>query len=1294
MRRFATLIMVLALLLAGFYVLSNAEKGRVGHGDISSKAQVSESIVITSEQDFENGTLENINTTSNPGDIVLEKEYFTYTIGQLDSPDSALSGGYTFLPGDSDYVFRSDGTVTKIKINVGSYNAPFKVKILRNQGGSNFYAVASTLDLSPSANTVNEFDVNLRVKEGDRLGIYTEGSLSAFASTGDNGYWWHFGEVQGDAVSMDWDNSPYVVTMQATVLGERYIHDGNWTSQVYELPNVPSRLSLSWDATILDGTSVDMYVRTSSDGSIWGDWQEVQNGDLVSNPQKYVMVRAHLKGTDSLTPVIHSITINYDYAINGLVINEISSYGSGNSEWVEIYNSGPDRDISTLEIDDQDGNTYTVPSNIGTMPHGAYLTIYFGSGTDDLDFSDGSASVYANFGGDVLNDLGDDVVLKIGGNPIDYVAFWSGGFADVDAPPSGLNFTRDGSGYNGYPPAPQSGQSLSLIPNGFDDDRASEWYIAPSSSTTPGAKNVNLLRVGAWDIAPSQGRQYSTVAVIQLNLSAEGNTGEFVGINSLKLIRNGTATDYDVPTAYLYDDDGDGRFTSSDTMQAQASFQNGTANFSTSIGVNCGSSAIYFIAVKISDNANTSAYANFTLSDISVGGNDLYSFSPITSGNVNIIQRDQTPPYVRDLEFDPSPPLSAGSFNVTIYFSEDMNTSKVLNVSFGVGGYENMVSGYWIGDMVWEGSGYITSSTSNGELRLIVEDGEDLAGNIMSPNPYVTTFTVDTKAPEVVSVDYGGKQPFSLGNYPVTITFSEDMDTSSNPTVKFGITRTNYVTGSWQDSRTWVGNIDIDSYSEDGKNTLYVSGAKDLAGNTMVEYTSYFYVDTTTPYVDSVIFNSSQPFGPGEYQISVYFSESMNTSVQPEVSFGVTHTYYVNGQWVNDEEWVGSFAITADMDNGNNSLLIRNALDTAGNEMSYYYGWFIVDTKKPGIASVDMGNRPAYRAGSYTVTIVFDEAMDTKVALNVTYGRENRTASGFWISNTTWQGTVVVDTSMQNGIARVYVQGGKDIAGNEMLPYDEFRFEVDTVKPTANITMSPNGPYGENSTINIRIAFSEEVKSPVVLLDGVPVNATPQDVGDYCSVYTLTLYGYSLSEGEHRVVVRGAADIAGNRMDDYYGPKFTVDKTPPSVELSYQYTYVEGDSIKIFIHAEDSLTNITSVTLHYVYSSGREGDVEAEYDGAGNYVARIDNAETGDLQFEVIVRDSAGNIAKENGRIEVQTFFMSMLWLWISLAVVAAVSIAVLMIHMRRRRMKGLPALGLMERFKKEPDEEEEFYEE
>ncbi|GEM_PF-3675875 len=1295
MHRTPAIIVTWFLIISALAIITGQPtSNNLPHIENTSRAQVSESIEITSEQDFENGTLENLNSTSHPGDLLLDKEYFTYTIGQLDSPSATLDGGYTMVPGDSDYVFRSDGVVTSVKISVGDYNAPFKVKILRRSGGSNFYAVDSTMDLYPGKNTVSEFSVNLHAKEGDRLGIYTEGALSAFATTGDNGYWWHFGEVQGDEVAMSWDDTPAVITMQATVRGERYIHYGNWTSPVYELNDIPSRISITWDSTIFDGTSITMYVRTSSDGIVWGDWKKIENGDLVDNPQKYVMLKAQLQGTDSNSPVLHSITISYDYNINGLVINEISSYGTGNSEWVEIYNSGPDMNITGLEIDDQDGNTYTIPSTIGTMPHGTYLVIYFGDGSDDLDFSDGVARVYAGFSGDVLNDNGDDVVLKIDGNPIDYVAFWSYGFGDVDAPPSGLVFDRDGSGYNGYAPAPGENESISLIPNGYDDDKASSWYITPGNSRTPGENNVNLLKISSGDISPSQARQYSTVGIIALHLSAIGNPGSFVTLSSLTLIREGTATDLDIPEAYIYEDtDKDNRYSSNDAMQAQANFNNGTINFTTSLGVSCGSTVTYFIVVKIAENANINTYANFTISAVNVSGRDVYSFSPTTTGNIYIIQRDQDPPYVREVVFNPRPPVTVGMLNITVYFSEDMNTSKPLNVSFGIGGYEHVVSGSWIGDMVWEGSAYITSTTENGELRLIIEDGEDLAGNRMSPNPYVTTFVVDTKAPEVSEISFQGKQPFSIGSYGITISFNEDMDTGINPTVKFGISSYSYVSGTWQDSRTWVGTIKIGSYTENGRNTLYISGARDKAGNNMVENITYIYVDTEAPHVIQVIFNRSQPFGIGEYSIEIYFNEEMNTSVEPEVTFGMTHTYYVNGHWENSKVWLGMFSISRENDNGNNTLLIRNAQDLAGNSMDYYYGWFTVDTKPPEVALVDLGSHEAYKAGRYPIIIVFNEAMDTHHPLNVTYGPRNITVSGMWISNTTWEGTLVITSTTPNGYNTIYISGGQDTAGNVMQPYSDFKFKVDTKKPIVEVSMSPEGPYNGSSTITVKFIFSEDVTSPRILLDGIEKNATPENGSSYSKIYILTLHGYTLTEGEHRIVVRGARDRAGNIMDDYYAPGFYVDKTPPAVHLSYAKVHVEGDTIEIVAHVEDA-GNITRVILKYIYSSGKEGEVVMEYLGSGDYIARIKNAEAGILKFQVIVEDNAGNTDVETGTVEIQTFFMAMMWLWITIAILLAAVLGALYIHIRKRRMKGLPALGIAERFRKDIDEDEEFYEE
>ncbi len=1289
---------IVVLLLALLILFSGSVQTHDNLKEIANNAKsvVSDSVVITSEQDFENGTLEDVNATYHPGDLYLEKEYFTYTVGQLDSPNSAISGGYTFLPGDADFVMRSDGVVQKITIKVGDSNSMFKAKVLRNDGSNNFYAVSTSPDLQPAANGQSTFDVNLPVKKGDRLGIYTEGDLSAFSDTGDNGYWWHFGEVQGDDVAMTWDNSPYIPTMQATVRGERYIHYGNWTSEVIELNDIPSRISVSWDSTLFDGTSITMYVRTSSDGIIWNSWQKIDQGGFVENPQKYVMVWAELQGTDSYSPELHSITINYDYNINGLVINEISSYGSGNSEWVEIYNSGKDMDITGLEIDDQDGNTYTVPDDIGTMPHDTYLVIYFGSGTNDEDFSDGVAHLYAGFTKDVLNDNGDDIVLKIGGNAIDYVAFWSGGFADVDSPPSGLSFNRNGIGYNGYPPAPGPGESLSLIPNGIDNDSASDWHITSGSSMTPGEENANLLIVNSEDVSPSEARQYSKVSVIRMDMSAYGTIGEYVTLSNIVIVRNGTATDDDIRNAYIYlDEDKSGNFTSGDSLQAQVNFVNGTANFSMSIGINCGESVTYFIVVEIEENANTSAFANFTLRGMDVSGKNIYSYEGITTKNMKIIPKDSTPPYVSHVIFSPPSPVSVGTLNIAIYFDEPMNTSSPLHVSYGPGGYDYSVTGEWSGSTVWKGSTTIYSSTPNGELRLIVEDGKDLAGNVMSPNPYQTTFVVDTVPPEVESISYGGKQPFGVGSYQMTIKFNEDMDTGVNPTVKYGIINTSYVSGSWQDSRTWIGTLKVTSYSENGRNTVYIKDAKDLAGNTMSENVSYITIDTTPPHVSEIQFNRSQPFGVGDYELHVFFSEDMNTSVEPVVTFGVTHTYFMHGFWIGSKEWRARFTISAGMDNGNNTLIIRDAKDVGGNVMTEYITGMLVDTEKPKVVSVDMGSHRAYKAGEYPITIYFNEAMNTSSKLNVSYGINKMVrVEGMWISNTTWQGTVKIGEDAENGENKIYVSSGKDLAGNEMNLYYNFSFMVDTVAPNVTIILTPHGPYNGNSTITATFYFSEPVAKVIVLVDSMPFNATPSNGQIYSDTYSLIISTYMLNEGTHRISIEEASDMAGNSVPRDYSINFVVDKTPPSLSLDYKKVWVEGDSVEIIAHVSDAMSNISSVELKYVDSSGISKVVEMEYVGSGDYVAKIKNVRAGEISFSVIAKDSAGNIAKEDGTVEVQTYFMSLLWLWILLAMVALVFLIILGIIIRKRRMKGLPAIGLKERFSKPKDEDDEFYEE
>ena len=134
---------------------------------------VNEVFTLTSQQDFLNGTMDHLDASSSPGDLLLDKYSKTYYVGVLDSadPDWYWTAGYTTIFGDSRFRMPVGGVITQITINVGDYSGAFRVKVLRSVGTDTFYAVATSPDIDPPSNQQSSYSVNLPCKAGDYLGI-------------------------------------------------------------------------------------------------------------------------------------------------------------------------------------------------------------------------------------------------------------------------------------------------------------------------------------------------------------------------------------------------------------------------------------------------------------------------------------------------------------------------------------------------------------------------------------------------------------------------------------------------------------------------------------------------------------------------------------------------------------------------------------------------------------------------------------------------------------------------------------------------------------------------------------------------------------------------------------------------------------------------------------------------------------------------------------------------------------------------------------------------------------------
>ena len=160
-----------------------------------------------------------------------------------------------------------------------------------------------------------------------------------------------------------------------------------------------------------------------------------------------------------------------------------------------------DVDLDGYEITDEDGNTYAIPSELPPVPQGAFVLIYFSEGTDDYDFGDNKAVLYASSGlSDIFEDAGDQVALYSGSTHsadtiVDFVAWGIEPEEDAaNAVDAGLwqahwwvsMHVGSGAEEEGAEAAPN--RSIGLYP-GRNNDSPDDWAVYQEADLTPGAAN-------------------------------------------------------------------------------------------------------------------------------------------------------------------------------------------------------------------------------------------------------------------------------------------------------------------------------------------------------------------------------------------------------------------------------------------------------------------------------------------------------------------------------------------------------------------------------------------------------------------------------------------------------------------------------------------------------------------------------------------------------------------------------------------------------------------------------------
>jgi len=155
---------------------------------------------------------------------------------------------------------------------------------------------------------------------------------------------------------------------------------------------------------------------------------------------------------------------------------------------------------------------------------------------------------------------------------------------------------------------------------------------------------------------------------------------------------------------------------------------------------------------------------------------------------------------------------------------------------------------------------------SDGSASVTISNAQDLDGSFNNPASN-NTFTVDNTKPLLPSLTLSDPTPTKAGDITFTLNFNEPMDTGTNPTVTFGTSspynqHTVSTSPTWTNNQTFTAHVTIPNDGTwDGSNTIKISGAKDMAGNTMLDNsTNTFVIDTVNPSSDVSI-----PEDSGEY---------------------------------------------------------------------------------------------------------------------------------------------------------------------------------------------------------------------------------------------------------------------------------------------------------------------------------------------------------------------------------------------------------------------------------------------
>lgn len=414
-------------------------------------------------------------------------------------------------------------------------------------------------------------------------------------------------------------------------------------------------------------------------------------------------------------------------------------------------------------------------------------------------------------------------------------------------------------------------------------------------------------------------------------------------------------------------------------------------------------------------------------------------------------------------------------FYFDLFFSEKCNMTLIPIVDFSLTSANplplivDMNNSFWLNDSTYHlAVDLIDYDQYISNVGFMVSNVFDQYGNALEDTPYYSVINIDTKAPDLVSVETN-KSTYQTGDIgfqtiQMDLFFSKNMNTTIIPEISFintvveNVLTLNPFTSQWLDTNHYRAVYNLNNTAVQVNDIgMEISQAKDTSANDLSNPFVFdvFNIDTERPQLiaiepssDVISDNNS---GDDGFYIDFTYSESMDTGSLPFASLTDENGLIISSLqynpfssfWVNDSLIRCFFNVTDENSEIDIvSLTLDYAKDSVGNLQESFSDIVTIqlDTKNPNVVSLTSSSYQLNNSTPFWESaIVFDEPMDENLNPSFVFS-DNQVNSllSFNSINSLWldESTYIINYEVlpfgaSISSINVSVIDAKDKAGNE-----------------------------------------------------------------------------------------------------------------------------------------------------------------------------------------------------------------------------------------------------------------------